>query len=89
MAVQEVDNVMAPLFFLSFEFIMYFVVANMFVAILNHLYRTTLDIHLKFNGKDNKFDPKSRMSNWQLWKNIMFPGLGDWKYMKMVYAGRA
>ena len=89
MAVKEVDDVMAPIFFLSFEIIMYFIMANMFVAILNHLYRTTLLIHEKYNKEHHSEKQGTRLSNFQLWKNILFPGWGDSSFMKMVFSDRA
>ena len=55
--------------------------ANIF-AILNHLYRTTLLIHEKYNKEHHSEKQETRLSNFQLWKNILFPGWGDSSFMK-------
>ena len=86
MKVKEVDDVMAPIFFLSFEIIMYYVMVNIFVSLLNHLYNTTLKIHKSYNEEHGQND--GRLSNIHLWRGILFPGFGDSSFMKMVKSGR-
>jgi hypothetical protein len=79
--INEVDPVMGPIFFLLFEVIVYFVLLNMFLAIVNYLYLQTSKI---YNQHINSYKSYEVSSLWDIWASIFIPWLGEHHHTKLV-----